>query len=71
MIMISLLSDSQHQVSILSTFYSQLCCTKVFFAKLIVAYILALKFFLLKKIGTKAARKMLMKLTAGVNFTNI
>jgi len=50
------------QVSISSTFFTEFFCTKVFYATN-----LSLKFgfviFWQKNIGSKAARKMLMKLT--------
>jgi len=42
-----------------------------FIVQLLSNYSLALQFFWWKKIGPKAAREMLMKLTTGVNFINI
>jgi len=57
-------------VSISTTFYERLFCTKVLgvdFLKLQLGFVI----FWQKNIGTQAACKMLMKLTKGVNFTNI
>jgi len=59
-----------HEVTMSLTFYKHLFCTKMF----CVAF-LNLQFgsviFWCKNIGTKGAHKMLMKLTAMVNFINV
>jgi hypothetical protein len=53
------------QVSISPTFYKRLFCTRCF-VQHCSSYVWALLF-----IGTKVVRKMLMKLTPGLNFINI
>jgi hypothetical protein len=55
----------KEQVSISSTFYGRLFIRKCF-AKLFSNYSLAFWLFLQNKIGTKAARKMLIKLTTAL-----
>jgi len=57
-------------VSISPTFYEQLFLTKVFYAASLYLQF-GFVFFWLKNIGTKAACKMLVKLTTGVNFINV
>ena len=59
--------SSWKQVSISPTFYKQLFCAKDFRAAFLHLHC-RFKLFRRKEIGTKAARKMLVKLTQGQNF---
>jgi len=58
------------QVSISPTFYEQFFVTKVFYAAFLYSQF-GFAIFCWKKFGVEAVCKMLLKLTAGVNFTNI